>query len=221
MAHVPHVFCPRPWPDGEIPLGDLQRHHLVRVLRLSSDTPVEYTDGVGTRGSGVFDGSAIVRGSETLEPAPAPRVLVAVAPPNNVDRCRFIVEKLAELGVDELQWITTEFSQGRAPRTDKAEAWAQAALQQSRRTRLMEVREPIPISSLDPSVRWYAADRDGGRIEVDRTAPIGLVVGPEGGLSADELAVFDRKLRLGPGVLRTETAAIVGAVHCLQLAGRH
>ena len=220
MSHVPHLHCPRPWPDAEIPLGDVQRHHLVRVLRRSDDSPVTYTDGEGTRGSGVFAGSSVVRGEEKLDPAPTPRVVVAVAPPQNQDRCRFIVEKLAELGIDDLQWLMTEFSQGRAPRPDKCAGWAAAALAQSRGSWLMRVHDSVALDALDPEVRWFAADRSGGRIDVDRTRPIGLVVGPEGGLSSQELARFVRKVRLGPSVLRTETAAIVGAAHCLELAGR-
>jgi 16S rRNA (uracil1498-N3)-methyltransferase len=220
VSHVPHLHCPRPWSDGAILLGDVQRHHLVRVLRRLDDSPVTYTDGEGTRGSGVFVGSSVVRGEEALDPPPSPRVVVAVAAPQNQDRCRFIVEKLAELGIDDLQWITTDHSQGRAPRSDKCAAWATAALQQSRGSWLMRVHDPVALQDLDENVRWFAAERSGGRIEVDRSLPIGLVVGPEGGLSAGELARFSRKVRLGPSVLRTETAAIVGAAHCLELAGR-
>lgn len=194
---------------------------MVRVLRNSGDVPVTYTDGAGTRGHGVFTGSAVTRGEEAAEPARSPSVTVAVAAPTNQDRCRFIVEKLAELGVDGLQWITTQYSRGRPPRSDKAAAWAAAALQQSRGAWLMAVRDAVPLPALDPEVQWFAADRAGGRIQVDREAPVGLVVGPEGGLSTEELAGFDRRVRLGPGVLRTETAAIVGAAHCLELLGRH
>lgn len=220
MGHVPHLHCPGPWPDSEIPLGDLQRHHLVRVLRRTDRSPVTYTDGEGTEGSGVFTGSVVVRGDESAEAAPAPRVVVAVAPPQNQDRCRLVVEKLAELGVDDLQWITTEYSQGRAPRADKAHAWAVAALQQSRGSWLMRIHAPIGLDDLDPAVSWIVADSGGGSVEVDPAAPVGLVVGPEGGLTADELARFRLTVRLGVRVLRTETAAIVGAAHCLQLAGR-
>ncbi len=221
VGHVPHVLLPTPWTDAEVPVGDVLRHHLVRVLRRSDDSPVTYTDGAGTFGSGRFTGTAVVRGEEVAEPARSPSVTVAVAAPTNQDRCRFIVEKLAELGVDRLQWITTTYSQGRPPRADRAVAWAAAALQQSRGVWAMTVEDAVPLAALDPTVQWFAADRSGGRVDVVRSRPIGLVVGPEGGLTPQELASFDRKVRLGPSVLRTETAAIVGAAHCLDLVGRH
>lgn len=221
MGHVPHLLLAAPWSDVEIPVGDVLRHHLVRVLRRTDDSPVTYTDGAGTFGEGVFTGSVVRRGDENVQPPPSPSVTVAVAAPANQDRCRFIVEKLAELGVDRLQWVTTAYSQGRPPRRDKAATWAAAALQQSRGVWVMTIDDAVPLTGLDPTIRWFAADRSGGRIDVDRTRPIGLVVGPEGGLSPEELAGFDRKLRLGPSVLRTETAAIVGAAHCLDFVGRH
>jgi 16S rRNA (uracil1498-N3)-methyltransferase len=224
VGHVPHVYAPGEWSGDRVTLDEQQRHHLERVLRRGASTPVTYTDGQGRVGAGLFDGSAVERGDESELPPHTPPVLIAVAPPGNQDRCRFVVEKLAELGVDELHWITTRHTQGRAPRTDRSAAWAIAALQQSRGAWMMRIREPRPLTELheDP-VRWLiadpAADEDGGTV-IDQEHGIGLVVGPEGGWADDERSGFPRGLRLGSTVLRTETAALVGATRCLQLAGR-
>lgn len=221
MAHVPHVYVPQPWTGERLTIGDVTRHHLVRVLRRTADSPVSYTDGQGAVGEGIFDGSSIVRGDESVVAPHAVRVVIAVAPPANQDRARFVVEKLAELGIDSLQWLSTNFAQGRPPREDKAQSWAVAALQQSRGGWLMETHAPVRLEDLDDEVAWLLADVAGGQVDpVVGASSIGLVIGPEGGLAPEEVERFERHLRLGSTVLRTETAAVVGAVRCLQLAGR-
>ena len=60
---------------------------------------------------------------------------------------------------------------------------------------------------LDPPV--YTPGQESGA-SAPVAAPI-LLVGPEGGLAPDEIPVGARKMELGPTVLRTETAAIIGA----------
>ena len=88
----------------------------------------------------------------------------------------------------------------------------------------MRIREPRPLTDLrHEPVEWLIADPAAEEVavtDVDHQRSIGLVVGPEGGLADDERRTFPRGLRLGSTVLRTETAALVGATRCLQLAGR-
>ena len=168
-------------------------------------------------------GVSSVAGESDLAAHPR-AVIAAVAPPAAQDRSRYIVEKLAELGVDELQWISTEFTRGRPPPEHKSGAWAVAALQQSRGAWLMAVRGTRPVAGLgDDDVEWLIADPvadERSPTMVRGTRPIGVIVGPEGGWSDEERARFPHGLRLGSTILRTETAALVGATRCLQLAGR-
>jgi 16S rRNA (uracil1498-N3)-methyltransferase len=84
----------------------------------------------------------------------------------------------------------------------------------------MEVTEVLPLEALvdSESARGggVVADMDGCAIGTlpEDTGNL-LVVGPEGGFTAAESELFDRRgwprLRLGPHVLRAETAAVVGA----------
>lgn len=222
MAHVPHLCLPGPWQGASIELGQAHRHHLATVLRRTGEVPVTYTDGAGTTGSGVVVGGAVRRGEEHEVPAPQPPIIVAVAPPTSTDRQRFVVEKLAELGVDELWWIRTTHTAGRAPRPDKAAAWATAALEQSRGDRLMRIAGPLALGELAKDVRWLVADPGAAPVAElgDRPGGIGLVVGPEGGLADGDVIPAATPMGLGPRVLRTETAAVVGATVCLRLCGR-
>ena len=92
------------------------------------------------------------------------------------------------------------------------------ALKQCRRPWAMEIADVLPLQAFVEycSTSGAVADRDGCAIdELPRETGGVLVVGPEGGFTAEENELFERHgwpgLRLGPHVLRAETAAIVGA----------
>ena len=131
MRHVPHLCVPGPWEASAIELDPGHARHLTRVLRLRDGDRVSYTDGRGNIGEGSLEGATILRGPEQVVDRPAPEVSVAVAAPRALARQRFIVEKLAELGVDRLYWLVTRLGEGRPPKRKKAAAWARAALEQS------------------------------------------------------------------------------------------
>jgi 16S rRNA (uracil1498-N3)-methyltransferase len=83
----------------------------------------------------------------------------------------------------------------------------------------MAVTEVMPLAALvegnSEQVGGVVADVEGSTVgELPKTAGNLLVVGPEGGFTAAEIQLFDRRgwprLRLGPHILRAETAAVVG-----------
>lgn len=203
--HVPHVLLRDGWEAPVLPVTEEQVHHLYRVLRLTDGEEVSYTDGAGRVGSGSLVPGGVARGEEWTVPCPID-LTVAVAPPKSKDRARFLVEKLAELGVARLMWVRTRFTEGRPPSAAKAEAWAVAALEQSRGGWLMEIVEG-DIADLGAE-GLVVADPDGD--EPPRAAKT-LLVGPEGGLHLAEVPPGANAVSLGATVLRVETAAIVGA----------
>lgn len=207
MGHIPHVLIPAPWDDAAISIPPDTLRHLSRVLRLASGDPCSYTDGAGTSGVGTITAGAVKRGEERSDPPP-PSVTLAVAPPTAKDRLRWLVEKTCELGVTRIRWLQTAHGEGRPPRHDKALAWAQMALEQSRRSHLTDIDDDwSTFPELTGSV--VAFDRDGATIHRLDT-PTTLLVGPEGGWAPGELPVDAIRVTLGDGVLRTETAAVVG-----------
>ncbi len=217
MGHVPHLYLGAPWPDAAIPLPDDTRHHLERVLRIRPGASVSYTDGAGTVGDGRIDGGHVVRGEERSVAPPAPAVTVAVAPPRSKDRARFVVEKLAELGIDRLVWLITRHGEGKPPPWPRSRAWAEAALEQSRGAHLMGIAGPTPIAELTAPL-WVATQ--GAELPPATDTAVTLAVGPEGGFSAGDTAPGATPVGLGSRVLRTETAAVVGATLVLAAAGR-
>ncbi len=211
MRHVPHLYLPPPWPDGPVepPSGTVR--HLGIVLRLADGAPVTYTDGRGTIGSGRWIDGVVARGDEQHVADPSSLVL-AVAAPRRVERLRFVVEKLAELGVPTLRWLATERAQGRLPRPDKVQAWVIGALEQSRGAHLMDVSGPVGWRELP---RPLVVAHPGGRRLADIEAPATIAIGPEGGFSDGEIPQDAEPVDLGERILRVETAALVAAAAVL------
>lgn len=213
MSRVPHLLVPTPWNDGALVIDDGQVHHLRSVLRLSDGADLTYTDGAGTIGRGRLVGGRVERGAEELTPRPS-TATIAVAPPSSRARARFVVEKLAEIGVAELMWIETARSEGRPPPAAKSAAWVAAAVQQSLGAWSMtisegsidDVPEPAVVAHPDGSDAWPQGD-------------LVVVIGPEGGLTPTEMDGRAR-VSLGPTVLRVETAAVVAAAAAREAARR-
>lgn len=207
MRHVPHIYLPDDWSTNRVKVTEAQERHLERVLRLAEGGAVTYTNGTGEFGTGIWSGGAIERGDETIVPRPTDLVL-AVAPPANRDRIRFLVEKLSELGVKSLRWLETSWGSGRAPKPDKQQAWAISGLEQSRGAWLMEIdSEMVAWQDLEGPIGVLMP----GGADSSHTDVKTFVVGPEGGFDPEEIPANSRKIDLGPTILRVETAAIVAA----------
>lgn len=210
MRHIPHVVVGAPWPDETLTLSVMQWRHLTKVLRLRRGDEITYTDGLGTIGSGVLGERSATRNDEHRVPR-ATELTVAVAPPANKDRQRFVVEKLAELGVAKLVWLSTKHGKDRLASPAKVFAWTLAATEQSRGAWLMESTPDV--------VGWEALE---GPITVCHPGgsktprqPQTVVVGPEGGLSDEEIPEDAARWDLGPTTLRVETAAVVAAARLI------
>lgn len=220
---------------GEVALPDALAHHALRVLRLRDGEAVVLFDGSGgevearlaVRGKAVFAQLGEARAVERESPL---RIVLVQALASG-DKMDWVVQKAVELGAHAVQPVQAERSVLRlaGERADKRVAhWQQvavAACEQCGRNRVPEIR---PLQALAP---WLGAHRDalnyvlapgGAAGFADEPEPkdvVHLLVGPEGGWSEVEIAAFDaagcRRVRLGPRVLRTETAGLA-AVAALQ-----
>jgi 16S rRNA U1498 N3-methylase RsmE len=205
MAHVPHLYLPGPWVGETVAVAPAQLDHLVKVLRRDPDgSPASYTDGSGVIGEGILRGGAVERGPES-EVSRGRQLTLAVAPPRNRDRQRFLVEKLGELGVTRLVWLATTHGSGRPPAARKSAEWAVSALEQARGAWLMHTDDRL-VGWDDLEKPVVACDAAG---DVDPGDPATVAVGPEGGWSPGEVPENARSWRLGDTILRVETAALV------------
>ncbi|MEZ5176637.1 MAG: RsmE family RNA methyltransferase [Acidimicrobiia bacterium] len=207
MRHLPHLLVPGEWGHGAFELEAADLAHLTRVLRLSDGDTVSYTDGAGRVGHGRLEGRVVARGTESEVPRPRD-LTVAVAPPRQRDRARFLVEKVQEIGVRRLMWLDTDHGEGKPPSDARVAAWRKAAIEQSRGAWLVEVNGPVRLADLENPL---LCDPDGEPIaHFDDTGPIMLAVGPEGGWSNAERDGRSA-ISLGSQILRVETAAVVAA----------
>lgn len=206
MKHVPHLVVAAPWQGTNLSLSVVQWRHLTKVLRMKRGDEVTYTDGLGMIGSGVLGHQLIERGEEETVPRPT-NLTVAVAPPASKDRQRFLVEKLAELGVARLLWLETDRGKNRVASPTKVFNWVLSAVEQSRGAYLMETSDDlVSLGKLEGRLVVCAPEGD------DRPADVDVVaIGPEGGFAVEEIPESAQMWNLGPTVLRVETAALVAA----------
>ncbi|MFJ8884017.1 16S rRNA (uracil(1498)-N(3))-methyltransferase [Streptomyces sp. NPDC102402] len=242
------VFVVEQLPGGpEFVLEGPEGRHAVSVRRLTPGEDVVLTDGRGHWAEGVVRAAEgkdrlVVTGLEQVheEPAPAPSITVVQALPKG-DRGELAVETMTETGVDAIvPWQASRcITQWKGDRGLKSlTKWrntAREAGKQSRRVRFPEVAEAMStkqvaalLATADLAVVLHE-DRDHdseplATVALPETGVIVLVVGPEGGVSQDELAAFAsagaRTCRLGPTVLRTSTAGTAATALLLGRTGR-
>jgi 16S rRNA (uracil1498-N3)-methyltransferase len=208
--------------DLEAPqLDRADRHHLGAVLRLRPGEEVSVTDGRGgwrlchvDTGGGLVPESDIVRTSR-----PAPLVTVGFAPVKG-DRPEWAVQKLTELGVDRIVFLVAERSVVRwegergSRHLVKLRAVARQAAMQSRQLWLPEVTGFESARALAPHPGVALASPGGSPPHLDCPT---VLVGPEGGWTEAEMGAARSTVDLGPGVLRTESAAVAAGVLLIAL----
>lgn len=138
------------------------------------------------------------------------------------ERMDFAIQKSVELGVQSIIPLITERSmvQLRGERlVQRVEHWRGiviSACEQSGRNRLPAVSSPQPLADwllhAEPGLMLYHAASHSLATLVAPRRSINLLIGPEGGLSAQERALAEQagfqSVRMGPRVMRTETAPI-------------
>jgi len=229
--------------DLELPADSLR--HAVSVLRLRDGAACRVFDGAGREHHAVLALSGRRTGrvqigpvaAEPTTPARPIRLLQGIARGDHMD---LAIQKAVELGVTEIWPVlsTRSRSGGGHRRVDgRLRHWEgvlRAATEQCGRNELARLDPPRDLAealeALLPRGLRAVADPEGDPPDTWRNAhpdpgddPITLLVGPEGGLEADELALAQaagfRGLRLGPRILRTETASTVGITVLQMLYG--
>lgn len=203
-------------------LSDRAAHHLLRVRRLRDDETVTITDGQGRwRTARLVRSGLSALGEVVEEQASLHRLELLVAVPKQ-DRPEWIVQKATELGIDRIVLLHADRSVVRwepdraAKHLARLRTVATEALMQSRRTFLPEIAGPIPAAA---AFSERVSGRGAGPVVVADPGgrPLGphdhrVAVGPEGGWSAEELALAPATVSLGANVLRVETAALAACV---------
>lgn len=239
-----HSFYINAPQDGVAPLPAEEAKHALRVLRLGPGDEICAMDGAGRRWRGEIEsaegGEVRVRLAEALPANEAPvRVTVYEGLPK-ADKLDFIAQKLTELGAAALVPVRMERCVAKLDardgkkRRERLEKIAREAAKQCGRGLPLAVSEPLDWRAAQAAmaghdlllIPWESAD--GYRLgdafrDAPRARDIGIVIGPEGGMSPGEVEAMARvggkAVTLGPRILRTETAAVVSAALAMQLWG--
>jgi 16S rRNA (uracil1498-N3)-methyltransferase len=220
-------------------------HHLKNVRRIEPGDELIVFDGAGRECVGVletFQGdTAVVRVLSDTDRSTESALELTLAPclakGKKID---LVVEKAIEIGVDRICVITSKRSVGRLSAESalgRVERWrriAVSASEQSGRTampvveRIRSLEEFVATKREDTLgiVFTSGADPDPPatlRQRYPHTNKVICMIGPEGGLTPEEIALCREHgfhdVGLGPRTLRTETAAIVAAAICQHLWG--
>lgn len=195
-------------------LADHDEHHLSRVLRLREGERVTVSDGKGAWRECEWSGGNLSPiGEVNVVSAPATRLGVAFAPVKG-DRNEWTVQKLTEIGVDDIVVLApTRRSVVRwsnePKQLEKLRVVAREAAMQSRRTFLPVVSG---LSTLNDVLRLpgaAVADPDAPSYPAGDVTLV--VIGPEGGFDPDEIPSNAARVSLGDTILRAETATLVAA----------
>lgn len=227
------VFLVPSLPSGEEFLLDgPEGRHAATVRRLRVGEELVLSDGSGTlvrcAVAGVErDALSLHVVERWVEPEPTPRVVLAQALVKG-DRGELAVELATEAGVDGVvPWrasrCITKWEDGPrgAKQLGRWRSTVREAAKQARRSRVPFVDEPVSTAQLSHRVSSSALTLVLHESATDRLADVPLpdagdvllVVGPEGGITPEELDALRssgaRVVRLGPTVLRASTAAAV------------
>ena len=200
------------------------------------------TDGAGTSvvGTVASTGKRVFVVSVTSvekQPEPDPTVVVVQALPKG-DRGELAVEVLTEVGVAEIvPWAAARsVAVWKGERADKALArWRATAREAAKQARRSWSPDVTPLASTDQVLALLAdaalavvlhedASRSFAELDVPTSGRIVVVVGPEGGLTDEEIAAFADAgavaVRLGSEVLRTSTAGVAAVAALLSRTPR-
>jgi 16S rRNA (uracil1498-N3)-methyltransferase len=230
---VAHVFVEAL--DDRCDMAGADGHHLQRVRRLAPGEMVTAADGSGAWRS--YEVIEVAAARLTLEArgdvqiACEPRIGVSLAVALTKGGLDDIVAAATELGVGRVTPVRTartvvRWDEGRAQHAvTRLRSVARASAMQSRRARIPIIDEVIALSDLVNRSGLVVAARDGVSVsELPAPGEKGwtVLVGPEGGLAPDELAMLESapRLRLGPHVLRTTTAPLAAVAILTSEAAR-
>ena len=207
-------------------------HHCYNVVRLRENDMLVVCNGKGVCFEGMIEKATAKSGhirltrdiSGDFQHYRNYQIHIAIAPTKNIDRIEFAIEKLVEIGIDELTFLDCDHNERTRLRMDRMEKIVIAACKQSRKIYFPILHDLITPAKLIEGIK---SESQTGRIlccHLDLSSSalsenyssgenVVVLIGPEGGFSDAEVDMMKLNsvnvIHLGPHRLRVETAAIV------------
>jgi 16S rRNA (uracil1498-N3)-methyltransferase len=222
------------WDEGTASIEGGQAAHLIRVLRAQPGMEFDIVAG-GRVWHGVIAGITgdAVRFNLIAEVAADPALPVTLLlSVFKFDRMEWAIEKVTELGAGRIVPVIARRSEKHLAQSaaSRAERWRRVAVEaskQARRSVVLRIDDPLPLKTAvrveGPFIRLVLAEQERSTTlhhaltealtaAGDDLPAIRIAIGPEGGWTGEEEAMFDaenwKAVSLGPRILRAETAAI-------------
>lgn len=241
MSEKIRLFLDQPMGEGQsLTLAREQAHYLFGVMRLTVGAVLSVFNGRDGEWRARVAHAGKRAGVLTCEAQSAPQsnppdVWLCFAPIKKA-RTDFIVEKAVEMGAARIVPVLTAFTNAERVRVDRLQAHAVEAAEQCGATYVPQVADPVKLERLladwpDGRQIAFCDERLAGdtakRQETNTgraSAPWAILIGPEGGFSDPErtrLWALEQAhpIRLGPRILRAETAAVAALVWWQQRYG--
>ena len=221
---------------SDLTLPEIESGHCCRVLRMKEGDRIYVVDGKGMEYEcEITDAhpkhTSVMILSEREDPKHwREKIVLAVAPTKNIDRIEWMLEKVVEIGVDEIVLLRCEHSERKNVNEERLVKIIISAMKQSLKATLPVFKGQVKyrdfIESIDTPLKYmgYCAP-DVERREFAKEFPgkgdVTVMIGPEGDFSPEEVMLAMNKgfvpVTFGESRLRTETAALfaVTAIHVI------
>ncbi|EMP56356.1 16S ribosomal RNA methyltransferase RsmE [Marinobacter santoriniensis NKSG1] len=237
---------PRIYTDSDLAAGhtcqldDNAAQHVGRVLRMQPGQELQLFNGDGHD----YQATIVEAGKkqvtvevtgDTPNATESPLQITLGQTLSKGDRMDYAVQKAVEMGVTRIVPLTTERCDVKlkGDREDKRlRHWQQVAISAAEQCGRARVPDILPVMTLE---QWFAKAEtcdlklvlhhrtEKSLDSLARPASVALMIGPEGGLTAEEIETAEHAgflpVALGPRVLRTETAPVAAMALCQWLWG--
>lgn len=227
------VFYANPEEISNRLLSKEESHHCIKVLRKKQGEQIHLLDGVGNfYFAEITDDHPKNCAFQIIEKHAKtkthPNLHIAFAPPKSWDRTMIFIEKIAELGIDEISLIITDHSERRKINEEKVHKQLIGACKQSLAYHFPKLNPVLQfkdfVADLDHNTNILLGHCDTEfprkalkEINIDKNKNHTVFIGPEGDFSKKEIEILYQKNALGFDLgskrLRSETAAIVLAMY--------
>jgi len=226
---LPRIFVDAPIEEGvEIALSALQSHYFHNVMRKKNGALIRIFNGRDGEWCAAIaelsKKSGLLLPRQQIKPqGVTQKDITLIFAPIKKNRLDFLVEKAVELGVSQFQPILTQNTEVRKLNAERIAAQIIEATEQCERLNLPKL---LPLCDLNKALKAHstiygAIERDENAPHIQNMAPAdkcALLIGPEGGFTAQEIDIMHSSpalspVSLGPRILRAETAALYGLAY--------
>lgn len=212
--------------NNEALLTSEESWHCAKVLRKKSGEHIHIIDGKGNFYEGTLElvSEKLCKAKLTKGPTPQnPRsyyLHLAIAPTKQLDRIEWMIEKVVEIGVDELSFINSKNSERTVLKAERIVKIVESAVKQSLQARIPKVNELCGFKEFMKvdfeGQKFIAHCFEEPKLEIkdlkfSNTSNL-VMIGPEGDFTREEVEMASEKgfnaLGLGNTRLRSETAGL-------------